>query len=82
MVDLRDPEARAALSTDLADLVGPRAACQGLAKRAHRLGADGMVVPSAAREGGWNLVVFTRGLGAVRSAGSTVTNPAPQWPPD
>ena len=41
------------------------------------MGADGIVVPSAARDGAWNLVVFPSGLGAVTAAGSTVRNPAP-----
>jgi hypothetical protein len=59
-----------------ADLVAGRRACHALARRALELGADGLVVPSAARDGGWNLVVFPRGFAAVRATGSTVRNPA------
>ena len=77
VLDLRLPEARTAAGVQLADLIGPREACQALARRAQRMGADGLVVPSAAREGAWNLVAFPSGLEAVRPAGSTVRNPAP-----
>jgi RES domain-containing protein len=77
VLDLRLHVARAAVGVELADLVGPREACQELAREARRLGADGIVVPSAARDRAWNLVVFPSGLGAVRPAGSRVRSPAP-----
>ena len=77
VLDLRRPEARAALGVELADLIGARERCQEAARRAQRMGADGLIVPSAAHAGAWNLVVFPSGFGAVRPAGSTVRNPAP-----
>lgn len=77
VLDLRRAEARAALGVELADLIGPREACQALAQPAQQLGARGMIVPSAAHDGAWNLVVFPSGLGAIKPAGSTVRNPAP-----
>lgn len=77
VVDLRDADVRAALGVDVAQLTGARARCQALARRAHRLGAEGLVVPSAAAPDGWNLVVFPSGFGALKSRGSAVRNPAP-----
>lgn len=80
VVDLRDADVRAALGAELAELIGARAPCQALARRAHRLGAQGMVVPSAAAPDGWNLVVFPRGFSALKRRGSAVRNPAPPPP--
>lgn len=77
VLDLRREEVRAALSVDLDELVGPRARCQALAARAHRIGAEGMIVPSAARIGSWNLVAFPPALRAVTPVGSSVRAPAP-----
>jgi len=77
VLDLRLPKARAAVDVELADLIGPREACQALARKAQKMGADGIVVPSAAHEGAWNLVVLPRGFGAVKPASSSVRNPAP-----
>jgi RES domain-containing protein len=77
VLDLRAPEARAALEVELADLIGPRERCQEAARRAQGLGADGLIVPSAAHTGAWNLVVFPTGFGTLRAAGSTIRNPAP-----
>jgi RES domain-containing protein len=77
VLDLRRPEARRALGVELADLIGPREACQAVGQRAQRLGAEGLVVPSAAHHGAWNLVVFPSGFGAIRPVGSTVRSPAP-----
>ncbi|MGH2417374.1 MAG: RES domain-containing protein, partial [Candidatus Limnocylindria bacterium] len=45
--------------------------------RARALGADGMVVPSAAHAGHWNLVVFPSAFAKVRVAGSSATRPRP-----
>jgi hypothetical protein len=67
----------AALRVDPADLVRGRPRCQALARRAIGLGAEGLVVPSAADPAGWNLVVFPHGFGRLRAAGSSVRNPAP-----
>lgn len=77
VLDLRDLAVREALGVDLAQLVRGRAASQRLARTARATGARGMVVPSAALDGAWNLVVFPSGFDAVRTAGSTVRNPAP-----
>ncbi len=77
VIDLRDAEARASLGVSTDDLVAGRRACHALAQRALEAGADGLVVPSAARDGGWNLVVFPRGFAALRASGSTLRNPAP-----
>lgn len=77
VVDLRREETRRELRVDLAALTGPRDRAQGLARRARRLGAKGMVLPSAAYPDHWNLVVFPAGFGKVRVAGSTATQPKP-----
>ena len=77
VLDLRDPEVRAALGVHLAQLVRGRSTSQRLARTARGIGARGMVVPSAAHDGAWNLVVFPSGFEAVRTAGSTVRTPAP-----
>jgi RES domain-containing protein len=76
VVDLRRPEVRTELDVSLADLTGPRSRAQTLAARARRVGAQGMVVPSAALDGAWNLVVFTSAFETVRVAGSSAVNPA------
>ena len=78
VLDLRDAAVRASLGVRTEDLVGGRRACHALARRAIELGPDGLIVPSAARDGGWNLVVFPRGFTALRAAGSSVRNPAPR----
>lgn len=58
-------------------LTGPRSRAHGLAAKARRLGADGMVVPSAARDEAWNLVVFPSGFGRLRTSGSRAMHPRP-----
>jgi len=77
VVDLRRPEVVSALELRLDELTGPRARAQALAGRARALGADGMVVPSAAHRGAWNLVVFPSGFGRLRAARSRSTSPRP-----
>ncbi len=77
VVDLRRPEVAAELEVKLEDLTGARARAQPLAARVREAGAQGMIVPSAARAGAWNLVVFPEGFGRVRAAGSRVMNPCP-----
>lgn len=77
VLDLRDPRACEVLSVRHEDFVAGRAACQDLARRAQRLGAAGMVVPSAAHPDRWNLVVFPAGFGSLAPAGSSVRKPAP-----
>ena len=77
MLDLRRVEVRAELDVSLDTLTGPRSRAHGLARRARTLGAEGMLVPSAARDGAWNLVVFPEGFGRLRITGSRATNPRP-----
>jgi RES domain-containing protein len=77
VLDLRRRSVRAELGVELAELTGPRRAAQALATRALALGAEGIVAPSAAHEGHWNLVVFPSGFARLRVAGSTATRPRP-----
>ena len=77
VVDLRRPGLVQELGIDLEQLTGPRTHAHDFAERARDLGAAGMVVPSAARDGAWNLVVFPPGFAALRVAGSRTTNPRP-----
>ena len=77
VVDLRRPDVATELEVQLEELTGARARAHALAGRAKEAGAQGMIVPSAARAGAWNLVVFPSGFTRVRAAGSRVMNPRP-----
>ena len=77
MLDLRRPEVVAELDITLESLTGQRSRAHGLARRARALGAAGMIVPSAAHDGAWNLVVFPKGFPRLRVSGSRATNPRP-----
>ena len=77
VVDLRRAAARDDLRVELASLTGARASAQGLSTRARSLGADGMIVPSAARDGEWNLIVFPSAFATLTVDGSTITRPLP-----
>jgi RES domain-containing protein len=77
VVDLRRPAARDELGVEVSDLVGARRAAQSLSAKARALGADGMIVPSAAHADHWNLVVFPAAFAKLRVAGSTATRPRP-----
>jgi RES domain-containing protein len=77
VIDLRRDGLAAELGIEPARLTGPRSRAHGLSRRARGLGAAGMVVPSAARAGGWNLVVFPEAFDRVRATGSRVTQPRP-----
>lgn len=77
VADLRRPDVRRHLDVEPGDLVGAREHAQRIADRVRGAGALGMIVPSAARSGGWNLVVFPGGFDRVRTRGSRVRNPAP-----
>ena len=77
VVDLRRRAARDELRVELAGLTGARAPAQALATKARSLGAEGMIVPSAARAGEWNLVVFPSAFARLSVDGSTITRPAP-----
>jgi hypothetical protein len=77
VVDLRRPELAAELGVTDGQLTGPRSRAHSLALRARELGADGLIVPSAARKGAWNLVVFPSGFDRLRVAGSRAMRPRP-----
>jgi len=77
VIDLRRAGLAEELGVRLDRLTGPRARAHGLARRARDLGADGMIVPSAARPGAWNLVVFPDGFGRIAAAGSRAMHPRP-----
>ena len=77
VLDLRRPEVVAGLDITLESLTGPRSRAHGLASRARVLGAGGMIVPSAARAGAWNVVVFPSGFEQLRVGGSRAMNPRP-----
>lgn len=68
VLDLRDPGTRLGLGLDDAALVGdwapgnPNPATTRVAEVAREMGVEGIVVPSAARPDGWNLVVLPRGF--------------------
>lgn len=71
VLDLRDPAARRALRAGLAALTGPwspqepNATTLRVARVARELGVDGIVVPSGARAGGWNLVILPAAFDSV-----------------
>ena len=78
VLDLRVPAVRAELAVEVAELTGPRGpAQQSLAAKAKALGAEGMIVPSAAHGGHWNVVVFPSAFPRLAVAGSTSTRPKP-----
>jgi RES domain-containing protein len=72
VLDLRDPAARRALRTGLDALIAdwspqqPNRASLRVAAAAGRLGVDGLIVPSAAHAGGWNVVILPSGFESVR----------------
>ncbi len=78
MVDLRDATTRAAVGiSSLAALTGDWDVTQALADRLRRLGAEGAIVPSAARPGHWNLVVFPAGFARLRVGRGRTMHPRP-----
>ncbi|HYN63884.1 MAG TPA: RES family NAD+ phosphorylase [Candidatus Limnocylindrales bacterium] len=64
VLDLRDPATRRALRAGIGALRGAWSPDRSnpttlrVARAARELGVDGMIVPSAARDDGWNLVVL------------------------
>ncbi len=72
VLDLRDAATRRALRTSVAALTGPwspdapNVATLRAARVARTLGVDGLIVPSAARPDGWNLVVLPDAFDRVR----------------
>jgi RES domain-containing protein len=77
VLDLRRPAVRRELGVSLAELIGPREAAQRLGARARELGAEGLIVPSAAREGHWNLVAFPSAFAKLRVGESREATPDP-----
>jgi hypothetical protein len=77
VLDLRDAAVREALGLGDADLTGARDRPQQVARRARRMGALGIVAPSAARAGHWSLVVFPGGFASVSAVGSRALHPEP-----
>jgi RES domain-containing protein len=77
VLDLRDAATVRELGVDLDRLVGERRAAQELSDRARTMGAEGMIVPSAARHGQWNLVVFPSGLRRLAPTASRAVHPRP-----
>jgi RES domain-containing protein len=82
VVDLRDADAVTALGASIKQLIGPRAAAQRMVRRARAAGAMGMIVPSAAHAGHWNLVVFPEGFARLATRGSRAGHPRPPAPTD
>ena len=72
VLDLRDPSTRRALRVGLRGLTGswspdtPNRDARRVAAAAAELEVDGAIVPSAAAEGGWNLLVLPRAFERVR----------------
>jgi RES domain-containing protein len=83
VLDLRSAGTRHALSVRVPELTGPwdpeepNATCLRVAAAAAALGADGFVVPSAARRGGWNVAVLPRAFDRVRIARRHRETPRP-----
>ena len=77
VLDLRRPAVRDELGVEIGELTGPRHAAQALAAKARELDAEGMIVPSAAHPGRWNVMVFPSAFEKVSVDGSTATRPKP-----
>jgi RES domain-containing protein len=77
VVDLRRAGLAEELGVSERQLTAAWSRAHGLAARARELGADGLIVPSAARNGAWNLVIFPSGFDRLRVAGSTAMRPRP-----
>jgi hypothetical protein len=89
VLDLRKAATRRALRVGVAGLIGPWSPevpnrdARRVARAAAELGVDGMIVPSAAADNGWNLVVLPRGFERVRMRRRRrETAPASTLPPE
>jgi RES domain-containing protein len=82
-LDLRDAAVRAALGVSIEELVGdwsmaaPNEACLRVARRAVAAGAQAVIAPSAARPGGWTIVILPSAFGGLRRRSRRTTTPAP-----
>jgi RES domain-containing protein len=83
VLDLRDPATRRALRTSVRALMGPwspdtpNPATLRAVAAARRLGVDGLIVPSAALDGGWNAVILPSAFDRVRLNNRRRGMPAP-----
>ena len=83
VLDLREPAVREALGVSDDELVAdrseaePNQACLRVARRAVELGADGFIVPSAARPGGWCIDVLPAGFSKLHRTSRRTVTPAP-----
>ena len=83
VLDLRSEATRKALGVTLDQLTGewspdaPNAACLNVARAARDAGAEGFVVPSAARAGGWNVAVLPSAFDRVVVMRQVRSHPAP-----
>jgi len=83
VLDLRVEATRKALGVTLEQLTSewspdaPNRACLAVARAARDAGANGFVVPSAARAGGWNLAVLPSAFDRVAVVRQTRSHPAP-----
>ncbi|MCI0345631.1 MAG: RES family NAD+ phosphorylase [Chloroflexi bacterium] len=83
VLDLREAAVREALGMTLAALRAdwsdraPNAACLRVARQAAERGADGFIVPSAARDDGWCLDVLPAAFAKVRQVSRRAVTPAP-----
>jgi len=83
VLDLRDDATRAALGVSLDELVAPwwpdrpNAACRRVLAAALAAGADAIIVPSAARGGGWSIDVLPAAFGRLRLLARDEVAPEP-----
>lgn len=79
VLDLTDPEVRAAVGLTEADLIGDEYThTQAVATAAAAAGIAGILAPSAALPGRRTLVVFPAGAAAITEESSTVRQPPPR----
>ena len=83
VLDLREVRIRDSLGVTIDELRGdwsdrsPNEACLHVARRAAELGADGFIVPSAARDDGWCVDVLSAGFSRLRQITRRAVLPAP-----
>jgi hypothetical protein len=82
VLDLRDARVREALGASVDALragwsdIAPNAACLRLARQAMAAGADGFIVPSAAKGDGWCIDVLPAGFAKLRLVSRRAVVPA------